>query len=209
MSYYTLLDYGRDEFTVNRSRFIGTAKPVSSNEEALEFVAAVRREFPDARHNVFAYAVREPEYARFSDDGEPSGTAGKPVLDVLRSTSAPLTDAAVVVTRYFGGILLGTGGLVRAYSEAARIALDAAGIVQMRLALEAEVDCPYSYYERVTRLVASHGGTIARTDFADKVKLVFTAPKENLPAFEKALTDLTNAAVRPVVTGERYAPFDV
>ena len=207
--YFTLQTYGRDEFTVNRSRFIGTAMPVSSNEEALDFVASIRKEFPDARHNVFAYAVREPEYARFSDDGEPSGTAGKPVLDVLRSTAAPLTDAAVVVTRYFGGILLGTGGLVRAYSQAARLALDAAGIVRMCLCREVLVRCPYNYYERVTRLVSDAGGIVESTDFADEVKLTLRFKEADEAPFASALTDLTNGAVTPVPLGERFDAFPV
>lgn len=205
--YLTLQKKARAEFTVNKSRFIGTASPVSSNEEALSFVAAVRKEFPDARHNVFAYAVREPEYARFSDDGEPSGTAGKPVLDVLRATARPLTDAVIVVTRYFGGILLGTGGLVRAYSEGAKIAVEAAGVVKMCACTVFDLSVPYNYYERIMRLVADFDGILENTDFADAVIFTFRLPVSRVEPFRKALTELSNGALTPLVTGEKYDAF--
>ena len=205
--YLTLQKRARAEFTVNKSRFIGTAAPVCSNEEALAFVNEIRKEFPDARHNVFAYAVREPEYARFSDDGEPSGTAGKPVLDVLRATARPLTDAVIVVTRYFGGILLGTGGLVRAYSEGARIAVEAAGIVKMCQCTVFDVSVPYNYYERFSRLIEAHGGVTEQTDFADAVRFILRLPVGRAGAFAAAATDLTNGAVAALSVGEKYDAF--
>ncbi len=205
--YLTLQKRARAEFTVNRSRFIGTAAPVSSNEEAVAFVNEIRREFPDARHNVFAYAVREPEYARFSDDGEPSGTAGKPVLDVLRAPARPLTDAVIVVTRYFGGILLGTGGLVRAYTEGAKLAVEAAGVVKMCPCTVFDVSFPYNYYERAERLISSYGGIVESTDFADAVRFCLRLPEEKAEAFSLAVTDLTNGAVAAIKTGEKYDAF--
>ena len=113
MSYLTLRSAADAEYTVNRSRFIAHAAPVESAEAANAFIAGIRAQYPDATHNVFAFLVRQPEYARYSDDGEPSGTSGMPVLQVLKGNG--LTDSIIVVTRYFGGILLGTGGLARAY----------------------------------------------------------------------------------------------
>ncbi len=122
--YKTVRAAASGELTEKRSRFIGYCKPVSTEEEATAFIASIRSRHWDARHNVYAYSLREGNLRRYSDDGEPSGTAGMPVLDVLQKSG--VTDVCVVVTRYFGGVLLGTGGLVRAYSQAARLGLNAA-----------------------------------------------------------------------------------
>ncbi len=125
--YKTVRAAASGELTEKRSRFIGYCKPVSTEEEATAFIASIRSRHWDARHNVYAYSLREGNLRRYSDDGEPSGTAGMPVLDVLQKSG--VTDVCVVVTRYFGGVLLGTGGLVRAYSQAARLGLNAAQVV--------------------------------------------------------------------------------
>ena len=125
--YKTVKIESSDEFTEKRSRFIGYVKPVKTEAEATEFINSIRSKHWDARHNVYAYSLREGNIKRYSDDGEPSGTAGMPVLDVI--TKNEVYDVCVVVTRYFGGVLLGTGGLVRAYSQGSKIALEAGQVV--------------------------------------------------------------------------------
>lgn len=141
--YKTLRAPASDEFTEKRSRFIGYAQPVSTQVEAAAFIERIKKQHHDATHNVFAYLLREGQLERYSDDGEPQGTAGIPVLDVLRKQG--VTNCAVVVTRYFGGILLGAGGLVRAYSHAAAIALGKAGIVTMAHCAILDIACDYSF----------------------------------------------------------------
>ena len=151
MQYQTIAKAAQDEFVEKRSRFIGYAKPVVTEAEAIAFVEAIRAKHREATHNVYAYIVRENNIARYSDDGEPHGTAGMPVLEVMRG--AELQDIAVVVTRYFGGTLLGTGGLVRAYGKGAKIAIEAAGIVRMALCDVCSMTFDYSYYARLQALV--------------------------------------------------------
>ena len=207
MSYLTLNARADAEYTVNRSRFISHAAPVSGVEEANAFVADIRAEYPDATHNVFAFVVREPEYARYSDDGEPSGTSGMPVLQVIKGAS--LTNAAVVVTRYFGGILLGTGGLVRAYTQAAKLAVEAAGTVRMEQCADMRCDCPYSFYERLMRLIPLHGGVVEDTAFEDAVRLRLRVPAENADGLARAVREASFGAVALLKTGESYGKFDV
>ncbi len=187
--YRTVLKEVQAEFTERRSRFIGSARPVASKEEAEEFVRSVRIRNRGAKHNVFAYVLREGRTERCSDDGEPQGTAGVPVLDVLLKSG--VTDTAVVVTRYFGGILLGAGGLVRAYSHAASIALEGAGIAVMHACYTAGLQCGYGQYGRVGPLIAAHGGTQDETDFAEQVRIRFHIPCEAARGFQTALTDAT------------------
>lgn len=203
--YYTVRQRGSDEFTVNRSRFIGHIAPTDSMEAAGAFVQEIRARYPDARHNVFAYSVRSPRYARYSDDGEPQGTAGMPVLDVLQHY--PLTDCCVVVTRYFGGILLGTGGLVRAYAEAAKLAVAAGEPVCMRRCRVFEVPCPYPYFERVRQLLASAGAVTEEIVFQDLVRIRARLPLPAVPPFEKELTELSNGSLRPVFLEDRFDSF--
>ena len=147
-SYKTLACAGRDEFTVQRSRFIGEAWPCSSEEEALEKIRKTREKARDARHHCFAYVIGKNEgIIRYSDDGEPGGTAGLPIVSLIRSEK--LVNCCVVVTRYFGGILLGTGGLVRAYTQGCRIALDAAGIVIVEKTARDFCEVPYACWDSV------------------------------------------------------------
>ncbi|MBQ7637554.1 MAG: YigZ family protein [Clostridia bacterium] len=207
MSYLTLEKNADAEYTVNRSRFISHASPAASAEEANAFVAKIRSEYPDATHNVFAFVVRSPEYSRFSDDGEPSGTSGKPVLDVIKNNL--LTDSVIVVTRYFGGVLLGTGGLVRAYSHSASIAVEAAGIVKMSLCSEMEFKCPYNMYEKLSKLVPLGSGVITDTVFTDSVTVCFSIPREHEEDMVRTLADQSFGAVKAVKTGERYGKFPV
>ena len=180
--YLTLARDSAEEYVVNRSRFIGYAMPVETAEEAVDFINGIRARHRDATHNVYAYAVRSPEYSRYSDDGEPQGTAGMPVLDVIKKNG--LTDCCVVVTRYFGGILLGAGGLVRAYSHSASLAVQAAKIIRMSLCAVLRVTCDYGFYGKLSSLVPESGGTVEDTDFGAQVSVTFRLPAEREAALQ-------------------------
>ena len=205
--YRTICREAADEFTEKRSRFIGHIAPVTSEEEAQAFVAAKKKEFWDARHNVWAYILRDGGIRRFSDDGEPQGTAGMPVLDVLQKEE--LTDCVVVVTRYFGGILLGGGGLVRAYSHAARLAVDAGARCEMRCCAQLSVRCDYAQYGWVAPMVAAAGGVLEDTDFAEAVTLRFHLPFASIAALQAALTEQSAGTLTVREEGEGYYPFPV
>lgn len=204
--YKTIRRTADDAFVEQRSRFIGYAKPVQTESEAMAFVEEIRTKHWDATHNVYAYILREGQIRRFSDDGEPHGTAGMPTLDVLQKND--VTNLVVVVTRYFGGILLGAGGLVRAYSHGAKIALDAAGIITMRMELLCMLRCDYNQYGKLAALIPAFGGTIDRTDFADKVTLGFHMRECSYNAFLKRLADATCGSVVPEIIDQRFFQSD-
>ena len=187
--YRTVADEAADEFIEKKSRFIGYIKPVTTQEEAVAFINEIKSKHWDATHNVYAYVLREGQTRRYSDDGEPQGTAGIPVLDVLLKEN--LTDCVVVATRYFGGTLLGTGGLVRAYSHTAKIAVEAGRIITMKLCKVLEVCCDYNFYCRLNSLIPECGGVIDNADFADTVTVTFKMPVDDVEAFEKKLIDLS------------------
>lgn len=195
-----------DEFAEKRSRFIGTVCPVADEKSALAFIEKQRRKFWNAAHNVYAYRLREGEIRRYSDDGEPQGTAGIPVLDLL--TKENLTDCAVVVTRYFGGVLLGAGGLVRAYTHGAKLAVEAGGPLVMRRCRLASVCCAYSLYGRIASLIPEQGGTIRDTVYTDRVEIRFSVPCERMGALCAALTELSAGRIRAVTDGELFLPFE-
>lgn len=203
-SYRTVAGEGTAEFTEKRSRFIGTVCPVADEEQAQTFIRGLTKQYWDARHNVWAYVLSRGALCRFSDDGEPQGTAGIPVLDVLQKEG--LTDVAVVVTRYFGGILLGGGGLVRAYSHAAKIAVDAAGTVLMQPCLMCRVRSDYARYGLLPALIAEHGGTVTDTAFADEVTLSFRLPTRSAAAFSADLTERSAGRLTVETNGECFAP---
>ena len=186
-SYMTLKQEACDEFIERKSRFIGYARPVTVEEEAIAFINRKKKEHWDATHNVYAYVLREGQIQRCSDDGEPQGTAGYPVLDVL--LKAEITDCVVVVTRYFGGILLGTGGLVRAYSHGASLAVAAAQPLVMHYGARCRVSCGYAAYGMVAALVASFNGVVEDTAFTEEVTLTFLLGEEDMGPFQKALTE--------------------
>ena len=200
--YLTLAQDSAEEYVINRSRFIGYAMPVETADEAVDVINGIRAHHRDATHNVYAYAVRSPEYSRYSDDGEPQGTAGMPVLDVIRKNN--LTDCCVVVTRYFGGILLGAGGLVRAYSHSASLAVQAAKIVKMSLCAVLRVTCDYGFYGRLGSLVPESGGTVENTDFGAEVTMTFRLPAEKEDAFRRDLTELSFGKVSADKIAEKY-----
>jgi len=205
-SYRTIARAAEDEFTEKRSRFIGAIQPVTTEEEALAFIRARSKRYWDARHNVYAYILEGGSLCRFSDDGEPQGTAGMPVLDVLRKEG--LTDCAVVVTRYFGGILLGGGGLVRAYSHAAKLAVDAGGVVTMRPCAAGYITCDYAQYGWVPAIIAQAGGQVTETDFAEAVTVHFTLPEEMVGGLQTSLTDRSAGQLTVEVTDTVMLPFE-
>jgi uncharacterized YigZ family protein len=189
----------RIEIVVVNSRFIATVNRADSVDEAKEFIASVRSEMPDASHHVYAFRVGYGNsiIEGLSDDGEPSGTAGPPVMAVLRGSD--IGDTALVVTRYFGGTLLGTGGLVRAYGDAAREALSTLPTVEKIARKWIGIDSPYTYYEQIKRLVAQHNGTIGDETFGADVALMALFPAVDVPAFIDAVRELTSGRHMPVV----------
>lgn len=195
--YKTVEKEAGDFFIEKKSKFIGYAKPVKTQEEAVDFISEIKSKHWDATHNVYAYVLRENNIQRYSDDGEPNGTAGVPVLDVILKES--LVDVCVVATRYFGGTLLGAGGLVRAYSHTSKIALEAAGIITMAQCsvMSAEVD--YSFYDRLNILLSDFSAVILNTSFSDKVRVEFSV-KENI-------VDLLNAKLIDVSNGKYALKF--
>ena len=205
MEYTTVERENADEFIEKKSRFIGSCKPVQTEEQALEFIAQKKTQYWDASHNVYAYILRENGVQRFSDDGEPQGTAGIPVLDTLKK--AGVVDAVVVATRYFGGILLGGGGLIRAYSHTASIALAAAKKIQMRECLLLSVSCDYSAYGRVQGLIPEGGGVIDDTQFLEDVTLRFHLAPERFDALNRSLLDATGGASFLKEEGKRFFAF--
>ena len=189
--YFTVAEYASAEITEKRSKFIAHVFHIESEAEAAEQIAAIRKEYWDARHNVYAYCLREGAVQKFSDDSEPHGTAGPPVLDAI--VASGLTDVLVVVTRYFGGILLGTGGLVRAYTDSAAAALAAAKRIERRLNNIAEMRCDYGDYGRLQTIIAAAEGEILASDFADDISLSIAIPAENWGAFCSKLEEAFSA----------------
>ena len=200
-------DFGEDKFEEKRSKFTGRLWHVETAEQAVAKIKEMRETFWDATHNCYAYILREGNVMRYSDDGEPQGTAGIPMLEVFRR--AGVTNAVCVVTRYFGGVLLGTGGLLRAYTAAAADALSDAGISEVRRWLACEVSTPYALYEPVRAAVAALGGVVQETQYAAAVTLCALLPEEAGEAFAAQVRDLTagRCAVRPVGETERAVPL--
>ena len=198
--------YGEDEFIEKKSRFIGRVWPVETEEEALEKIAAMKKQHYDATHNCWAYIIKDGA-VRFSDDGEPGGTAGMPMIQVLQREG--LHNIVCVVTRYFGGILLGAGGLVRAYTKGAKIAVDAAGKSMKRVWSVLYVPCPYTYYERVKLEVEAFGGIIRTTEFGAEVDLEILLAQQQTQPFLDRLTDMTAGTVEGMETGQEYRAFPV
>lgn len=198
--------FGEDEFTEKKSRFIGRVWPIETEAEALEKIREMKKQHYDATHNCWAYILKDGA-VRFSDDGEPGGTAGMPILQVLQKEE--LFNVVCVVTRYFGGILLGAGGLVRAYTKGAKIAVDAAGKSMKRVWTVLYVPCPYSLYERVKLTVTSFGGVIRDTQFGAEVELEILFPEAQTRRFLDALTDMSAGSVEGLETGREYRAFAI
>lgn len=208
----TIGGYGVDEVIINKSRFIGYGMPINSEEEALQFIDEIRLKHKDATHNVYAYVIgEESNIQRFSDDGEPTGTAGIPALEVLKKED--LRNVVVVVTRYFGGIKLGGGGLIRAYTKGAKIAIDAGKIVEMTLHYKLRINLPYTLYGKVENLLMSNGYTIEEVNYDVNVVIDLYVIKSQVDEFTDEITNLTSGSAvienidethLPLINGKRY-----
>lgn len=205
MNYFTIYEPAEASFIEKKSEFIGYIAPVKTNEEAIEFIGKIKSMHRKARHNVYAYILRHDNISRYSDDGEPQGTAGTPVLEVLQKRG--LTDVCVVVTRYFGGILLGGGGLVRAYSHAASIACDAAKIMDMRQCHRLKINADYGMYGKISYILPNFDVITVNSDFGSSVTLEILVQNELLPSLTKELTEITNGAAEITDDGEFFEDF--
>lgn len=206
MEYLTIKDYASDEFIEKKSRFIGHVAPVTTEQEANDFIKEISIKHKSATHNTFAYILRNngsTAIKRYSDNGEPQGTAGVPSLEVLFKEG--LTDICVVVTRYYGGIMLGTGGLVRAYSHATKIAIDASVKMHMATCYDVVLECDYNLYQKVLYLLPSYTVVVKDTAFTSLVTLELLIHGDSLDKFTKQITQISNGQVIPVVLGEIFA----
>ena len=200
-SYITVSGESVGEYSEKRSRFIATLRHIETEEQAAEFLAEMRSKYWDARHNCYAYSISHGTLKRFSDDGEPHGTAGKPILDIIDGSG--LTDIMIVVTRYFGGVLLGTGGLVRAYSAAAREAIAAAERIKMTPCTVYKASCGYSELERLTKLISDCGGRVENTVYAADVELVFYLEDSSCEDFLLKLKEMFAARISAEETAKK------
>ena len=198
-------DFGEDKFEEKRSKFTGRLWHVETAEDAVAKIKEMREKYWDATHNCYAYILREGNVMRYSDDGEPQGTAGMPILEVLRHEN--LTDCVCVVTRYFGGILLGAGGLVRAYSHGAKIAVDAASRKLMTTCVLLEMQMDYSFYGKVNYLLPNYVCRVEDTDFGAVVSMKVLFKKDESERFIKEVTELSAALIVPQVVEERFDHF--
>ena len=205
MSYTTVYEYASDSFTEKKSEFIGHICPVKTAEEAVAFIEHIRSQNRKARHNVYAYVLRDGNASRYSDDGEPQGTGGVPVLDVINK--AGLTDVCVVVTRYFGGVLLGASGLVRAYSQACSLAVAAARKMEMCECSRISFSCDYTLYGRVSYLLPEFGVITEKEDFADMVNLSVLCKSELVEELKRKLTDVSNGQLELSEDTDLWADF--
>ncbi len=201
-SYKTIAKAAQAELTERKSRFIACVQPVSKEDEALALISRVRSKYYDARHHVYAYILDENNISRYSDDGEPSGTAGLPVLDVLKKEA--LTNVAVVVARYFGGTLLGTGGLVRAYSTAAKLGIEAGGITLRTLCDMVSVRADYTLLGKIKHETAAAGFVVGDIAYADDVTLSVYCQAGSSDAYISLIRDVTGARAVCRTEGQCY-----
>ncbi len=203
MNYYTTVEREASaEFEERKSVFIGYAIPIKSAEEAMEFIKRKKRDNSDATHNVFAYILDGGRIAKYSDDGEPQGTAGMPVLDTIKKCG--VDGVCVVVTRYFGGILLGAGGLVRAYAHAAKLAIDAANVITYEKYEMYSLSCGYSEYQKILPLLTAFGAVIDDTVFEADVKITYAIKHGVAEGLTPKISELSFGKFLPQKTGERF-----
>ncbi|HBH2530287.1 TPA: YigZ family protein [Clostridioides difficile] len=201
-NYRTLHEFGTDEITIEKSVFIGYAKPIKSEEEALEFINEIKKKHKDATHNVWAYTVgKNMNIQRYSDDGEPQGTAGIPTLEVIKKED--LRDVVVVVTRYFGGTKLGAGGLVRAYTKAAKLGLEAGKIIYKVMYQEVKVKIDYTQLGKVQNELMNLGYFIKDTVYEDNVEIVVYSRLEDVEKLSEKMIDITSGTGK-IVLGEEF-----
>ena len=205
-SYKTVKQESSAEFVERKSVFIGWAKPVYDEAAAREFIDKIRAKHAGASHNAYAYIIRENNITRFSDDGEPSGTGGMPILNVLQKQD--LTNAAAVVTRYFGGIMLGAGGLVRAYSHAAKIGVEASGVAIYESFIEFDVVCSYPDYEKIAKYLKAEKVILDGTDYGADVTLALATRHDNFNRICGEIIDLTHGKAIALERGKRFDFLD-
>lgn len=193
-AYKTIFKYGEDEIIINKSRFIGYARPIETEEEALEFIEEIKKQHRDATHNVYAYVVGETSnIQRFNDDGEPSGTAGIPALEVIKKED--LRNVVVVVTRYFGGTKLGAGGLIRAYTRGCKIGLEAAQIIDMIPHMKFKISIDYTAYGKIENHLINSTYIVDDSIFEEKVNIYLYVNTEEIESFHKEIMNLTSGEV--------------
>ena len=206
--YRTIKEYGEDETIINKSSFIGYAMPVETEEDALKFIDRIKTKHKDATHNVYAYVLgKDSNIQRFSDDGEPSGTAGIPALEVLKKED--LRNVVVVVTRYFGGVKLGTGGLIRAYTKGAKIALEAGEIVEMTLHEKIKIKIDYTNYGKIENFLLNGEYLVNDTIYDEAVNIVVSIKFDEIDNFKKDIMELTNGNNEMEDLEELYIPLQI
>jgi len=190
-NYKSIHKYGRDEIIINKSRFIGTAAPVESEEQAVEFIEKIKKEFKDASHNCYAYVIGENKgIQRYSDDGEPSGTAGMPILNVINQEN--IVNAAVVVTRYFGGVLLGAGGLVRAYTKGCKIGLESGIIVEKNLYYDVSFDLDYTLLGKMDNELLLNSFIVKDKMYSDRVDFKLIVKEDETEKLRALVNEITS-----------------
>ena len=204
--YFIPAGAGEAEFVEKRSSFLGHVRYVETEDEAKAFVTEMKKKFYDARHNCWCYIIKDGA-VRYSDDGEPQGTAGIPMLEVLKREG--VTNVVCVVTRYFGGVLLGTGGLLRAYTKSAKDALNAAGICVVRRWVKAEIACSYAMLERLKTECTAIGGVVADIEYSADVCLKLLLPEDKADAFSQRTADVAAGASELEITGEEFKPVRI
>lgn len=204
--YFIPTGSGESEYTEKRSRFLGHIRCVETEEEAKAFIAECRKKYYDARHNCWCYIIKNGA-ERYGDDGEPQGTAGIPMLEVMRREG--ITNVVCVVTRYFGGVLLGAGGLLRAYTKSAKDALDAAGISVVRRWIEVEVPCSYSQAEKLKNEISSAGGVVSDMEYAANVNIKVLVPENMVNNFKTKIFDVTAGSVEVTEKGESFKAVQI
>lgn len=197
--YYVPTGPGDAEYVEKRSKFLGKVRPVESEEAARAFIDEMKRKYHDARHNCWCYTLKDG-VLRYSDDGEPQGTAGQPMLEVF--SRAGVTDAVCVITRYFGGVLLGAGPLLRAYQGTAKLALEAAGVSVVRRWVELTIPCGYNLLGKLTQEIPAWDGIVADTEYGADVVIKALLPEGKEQDFIRRTLDLTSGTVQPTVTGD-------
>lgn len=203
--YRTIKDYGEGEIIINKSRFIGYASPIESEEQALDFIEMIKTKHRDATHNVYAYVFGEDSnIQRFNDDGEPSGTAGIPVLEVIKKED--LRNVVVVATRYFGGVKLGGGGLIRAYTKTAKIGLEAGGIVDMTIHTRLKITIPYTLFGKFENFLMTSGYRSEDMVYKEDVEIYIYVMNSNLESFTKEVMNLTNGLGEITGLDEKHLP---
>ncbi len=203
--YKTVRQSATAEYEEKRSRFIAQCIPVTTEADAAAHIQRIKKENFGARHNVYAYMLKDGGLSRCSDDGEPHSTAGMPTLEVIRS--AGVVDCLIVTTRYFGGVLLGTGGLVRAYTAAAKMSMEAAGIAVMKMCRICKITCDYPSYDRVVRLLADNGASVQNTEYGAAIAVAFSVPFDIFDGLCAKITDTFSGKLTCEVIKNDFSPF--